>query len=311
MKVLAAFSDACTLHATGSFSTSFCVTRNKCVTESSSFWADVIFLYLAARRGSFLPMFVALRSMSFYGQSVFSFVDGIKQNRATSETSAGNLSKRQDKRCCCMSMDGIQAEYLWRRNLHPLKMTVTTPGSYNHSQRLGTHMSTFFFSAAQVCDIQSRANAAKKGRRTNDSEGLQRKGVRARQRKTAPTQQTKASPPPVAQRFMESDCVDLRMCDVFIGFLVDHWTSQYERVIFVVIAICVDLNTTVRACYFKIGLLQCMLVSYMVMLFHSLLWHVAMSKMGIWCTEKPLCQVSYGLCREIVLHSTHEPVIFV
>ena len=94
---------------------------------------------------------------------------------------------------------------------------------------------------------------------------------------------------------MESDCVDLRMCDIFIGFLVDHWTSQYERVIFVVIAICVDLNTTVRACYFKIGLLQCMLVSYMVMLFHSLLWHVAMSKMGIWFTEKPLCQVSYGL----------------
>ena len=134
MKVLAAFSDACTLHATGSFSTSFCVTRNKCVTESSSFWADVIFLYLAARRGSFLPMFVALRSMSFYGQSVFSFVDGIKQNRATSETSAGNPSKRPDNRRCCMSLDGIQADHLWRRVLHPLKMTLMTPRSYNHSR---------------------------------------------------------------------------------------------------------------------------------------------------------------------------------
>ena len=63
----------------------------------------------------------------------------------------------------------------------------------------------------------------------------------------------------------------------------------------VVIAICVHMNTTVRASSFKIGLLQCMWVPYMVMLFLSLLLHVAMSEMWIWSSAKPSGQVSYGL----------------
>ena len=44
------------------------------------------------------------------------FIDDIKQNSA----------KRQDKRRCCMIMDGIQANHHWHRVLHPLKMTVMT-----------------------------------------------------------------------------------------------------------------------------------------------------------------------------------------
>ena len=63
----------------------------------------------------------------------------------------------------------------------------------------------------------------------------------------------------------------------------------------VVIAICLHMNTTVRASSFKIGLLQCMWVPYMVMLFLSLLLHVAMSEMWIWSSAKPSGQVSYGL----------------
>ena len=76
----------------------------------------------------------------------------------------------------------------------PARAKTSSRGAHSALEDMGTHLSTFSFSVAQVREIRSRADAAKKGRRSHESQRLQRKAGRTRQRKTGRTLQTKAGP---------------------------------------------------------------------------------------------------------------------